>query len=222
MEQNHGFLFLEQGALNFYGPHELHVTANPESTDRQQFLEACGKLGIKAHVIYNEIPYGEASVDYLTGSQYECTSTQSFEELQRVANGLRLAGIEVVREKIETTPWHPMAPKLSGSKQLEGSYFESHFTVSDKLRDLGNKGVSFRGTPLLISTTEHKRSQRLLFATLRHYKSTSEEFCQTVTALHAQLQEQLTVSFPTVEYALYDSNPAHDKTWVDAYSTVLA
>ncbi|MDB5163617.1 MAG: hypothetical protein JWS12_234 [Candidatus Saccharibacteria bacterium] len=220
MSEQNGSFILEAGVRDFFGPHELHVTADPITTDPQLFREVCGQLGVKAHIIYNETPQSESVPDYLTGSDYECTSAESLVELGRIASGLRSAGIEVVREKIETTPWHPLAPKSASDARRPGSYFESHFTLPDLPTTHGWKILKWRGNPLLISTTDNKRREGLLFATLRHYESTSDEFCQTIEKFHAALAEQIEVKYPTVEFAVYDSNPTHDKKWVDSYAAL--
>lgn len=203
---------------NYVGSHELHVTVAADTTDPSLFQETCNDLGVKAHVIYNEIPDGDSTVDYLTGSEINCRSTEAFKELGRIAAGLRSAGLEVAREKIETTPWHPLSPKSSLDQLNPGSYFECHFTLPDLPTIHGFRVLEWGGIPFLISTTENKRKKGLLFATMRHYISTAGAFCQNVNDIHSALTEQIgSVKLPTVEFALYDSNPNHDKEWVDAY-----
>ena len=217
MDEHHGNFILEAEAGKFFGPHELHVTADPATTDPQLFREVCGRLGIKAHVIYNETPQGETTADYLTGSDYQCTSAESVVELGRIATGLQSAGLQVVREKIETVPWHPLAPKSASDTQRPGSYFESHFTLPDLPTVHGRRILQWQGEPFYISTTDNKRRDGLLFATLRHYNSTAEEFCQTIEELHSALSQQIVVEYPAIEYAMYDSNPSHDRAWIDSY-----
>lgn len=202
----------------FVGPHEIHVTASPETTDEEQFRQACGDLGVKAHVILNEVPSGEAQVDYLTGSEVNGRSGEAFTELRRISAGLRAEGIDVVREKIETTPWHPMAPKSSLDKLPPDTYFECHFTLPDLPTVHGFRALEWGGVPFLISTTESKRQAGLLFATMRHYISTAGAFVENVNDIYASLSKQLDdLKPPTVEFALYDSNPDHDNAWIDAY-----
>jgi len=217
MAEHNEIFTLNPAVADFVGPHELHVTANPNTTDTGLFQEICGQLGVKAHVIYNELPNGETSTDLLTGSEYECTSAESLSELGRIASGLRTAGIEVVREKIETTPWHPLAPKTANDPQKPGTYFESHFTLPDLPTTHGWKLLQWRGTPFYISTTDSKREKGLLFATMRDYQSTSMVFCQKIEDIYNALAEQIEVTQPTVEFAMYDSNPDHDKEWVNSY-----
>jgi hypothetical protein len=205
-------------AEDFYGPHEFHVTTDPTTTARGVFEQACGTLGVKAHIIYNETPHGESVTDYLTGSLKECTSLESLAELGRIAHGLRSAGLDVVRQKIEVSRSHPLAPRLPSDHLPAGSYFESHFTLPDLPTIHGRGRLEWRGVPLLISTTDNKRRQGLLFATLRHYTTTSGDFRTNIQELHRTLTKQLRyVKWPTIEYAMYDSKPEHDSDWVNSY-----
>lgn len=208
---------IELDTGGYVGPHELHVTVAADSTDPKIFEEACGDLGIKPHIIYNEVPSGNTIVDYLTGSDFNGRSSQAFAELGRIAGGLRAAGLDVVREKIETSPWHPKAPKSSLDRLSEGTYFECHFTLPDLPTIHGFRALEWGNVPFLISTTESKRAHGLLFATMRHYISTAGAFCENVNQIHATLAQQIEVGIPTVEFSLYDSNPDHDNAWIDAY-----
>lgn len=204
-------------ALYFRSAHELHVTTNPLTTDPALFAEACGSLGVKAHVIYNEMPNGQETIDYLTGSEYDCTTAEAFRQLGRIATVLESFGLEVVREKIESTPWHPAAPREEGARHPIGTYFESHFTIPDLPTTHGWKLLRYEQHPFYISTTDNKRRQGLLFATMRHYDSTSAKFCALVDEIYENLAQQVDVSRPTVEFAVYDTNPDHDKKWVESY-----
>lgn len=206
---------------NFVGPHEIHVTVDPESNP-DHFRAACDAIGVKAHIIYNETPQGETSVDLLTGSDYTCSSAEAFTELGKIASGLHGYGLEVVRQKIETVPQHPAAPVRPDQVGRPGAYFESHFTLPDLPTIHEGKTLHYKGVPFYISTTDSKRAQGLLFATMRYYDATSGEFCRTIDNLYDALSEQLKLSKPTVEYALYDSNPKHDKAWVESYERLVS
>jgi hypothetical protein len=204
--------------LAYVGSHEIHVTTDPETTDPNHFRRACGKIGVKAHFIYNEFPDGSTQTDYLTGSQCYGDRNAAFADLGRISTGLTESGLAVVREKIEVSPQHPEAQRAT--TQVEpGHYFESHFVLPDLPTIHGWRMLDWEGTPLLISSTDNKRAQGLLFATLRHYSTTAAEFCQRIDALYSALSEQIAVTRPTVEYALYDTNTKHDAAWVDAYMT---
>lgn len=202
----------------YVGPHELHVTVHPETTDPELFSQACKDLGVKAHKIYNETPHGELTIDYLTGSEFYGRSSQVFAEMGRIAAGLGSSGLHVVRQKVETTPWHPMTPKTSLDRLDTGQYFECHFTLPDLPTIHGFKFMNWGNVPFLISTTDNKKKAGLVFATMRHYISTAGEFCDNVEKIHEALTWQIgEVAMPTVEFSLYDSNPDHDKDWIDGY-----
>ena len=74
------------------------------------------------------------------------------------------------------------------------------------------------GVPFLISTTEHKREQGLIFVNMRHYISTAGELCRNVEEINTALELQIgAVKAPTVEFSLYDSSPGHDDSWINSY-----
>lgn len=197
--------------------HEIHVTVNRIATNPDYFADVCADLGVKAHVIYNEMPNGKTVMDYLTSSEHVGITRGAFQEMGRIATGLKAAGIEVVREKIESSPEHPRAPREPGIAQKQGTYFENHFTLPDLPTTHGWKLLQWKGNPLLISTTDNKRRDGKIFATLRDYDTTSEEFVTSINGLYTALSSHVEVSPPKVEYAVYDSNPDHDKEWVDSY-----
>ncbi len=202
---------------DFVGPHELHVTVAPDS-DPELFATACADLGVKSHVIYNEVPGGETIVDYLTGSEINCRSSKAFTELGWLAAGLESVGLEVVRKKIETIPDHPASPKTPLDRMEVYSYFECHFTLPDLPTMHGFQPMGWNKIPFLLSTTQSKRERGELFATMRHYIATADTFVKGVDDIYMHLSGILgDIKQPTVEFALYDDNPDHDKQWVDAY-----
>lgn len=209
--------------MNYVGPHELHVTTDPAKTDPVQFRESCDQLGVKAHVIYNEQPDGGVVIDYLTGSEIHGRTEEAFVELHRISRGLAESGLAVVREKIETHPEHPAAPRSPFDSMPQGSYFEAHFTLPDLSTMRSAKVWERDGVPFLISTTDSKREAGLLFATMRYYTATASAFCDSVDAVHTAVQAQMLeaglggVKKPVVEFAVHDTNPEHDKDWVNAY-----
>ena len=48
--------------------------------------------------------------DVMTSSVFMGNNTGAYQEMKRISNGLWAAGFEILREKIETVPWHPAAP----------------------------------------------------------------------------------------------------------------
>jgi hypothetical protein len=203
---------------SYVGPHELHVTVAAETTDPNKFRNACSELGVKSHIIFNKMPGSESVTDYLTGSEIIGSSVEAYMKLGRISCSLREAGLEVVREKIETTPWHPNAPKTSLDRLNDGNYFECHFTLPDLTTIHGFRALHWGGVPFLMSTTERKQQEGLLLATMRHYISTAGEFCRNVDEIHQALEQQIgKITKPTVEFSLYDSNSDHDNQWIDSY-----
>jgi hypothetical protein len=211
----------------FFGHHEFHVTANPNTTDPDYFKYVCGHTGVKAHVIYNELPGGGEVVDLLTGSTLRGTTSQAYRKLGFVAGSLQASGIDVVREKIETVPEHPLAPTSLDVETTEGGYFEAHFTIPDFDGLHERRLLRYRGEAFYLSTTDSKRANGLLFATMRDYHTTAEEFVARINAIYEAIAPQLInepfdFKKPVVEFALFDSNPNHDIDWVNAYRDAAA
>jgi hypothetical protein len=203
-------------------PFELHVSvADVDYNKVDLFKSDCGIVGVKPIII--ELEKGNEMVmrDCMTSSIIIGDNNTAMDELIRIGHALKTKGYKVVRQKIETVPWHPAAPSISDSLDTvvnEFNYFESHLrivTTADKRPTLQiiakESGAHLsRNYFKMLSETEF-----IIMMTLREYKTCAEAFQERVQSLHDKLERMgFIVDKVEIEFALYDSNMDHDKAWL--------
>ena len=134
----------KEDKVTFPLPYEIHVTVNLEdsythinSGSLKDFKEHCRSIGVKPIVIDLEMKDKSSMKDVMTSSKFFGDNRTAYEESERIAKRLKEMGYEVVRNKIETVPWHPAAPQdddkdhplWHGEPIPNGCYFESHIGV---------------------------------------------------------------------------------------------
>src|SRR5574343_260552 len=109
--------------------YEIHVTVQTKEVER--FQDVCKKLGVKPIILDLQNKSGDVLCEVMTSSTistYDRTVVEAKAAMVGICVLLTKAGFEVIRSKIETVPWHPLAPKEHGGKiHFEGSHFETHF-----------------------------------------------------------------------------------------------
>jgi len=145
-----GSLQAKEEQATFPLPFEIHVTVDMEriidgdgdSTNGKKlfikdFKNQCLSIGVKPIVIDLEINDGSVIKDIMTSSKHFGDNRSAYEESERIVKELRNRGYKVVRNKIESVPWHPAAPQdkdkdhplWNGDPIPNGCYFESHIGV---------------------------------------------------------------------------------------------
>jgi NTP pyrophosphatase (non-canonical NTP hydrolase) len=134
-----GSLQAKEEQATFPLPFEIHVTieANSFLESISEFKEDCKNIGVKPIVIDLEINDGSILKDVMTSSKFFGDNRTAYEESERIVRELKSMGYKVVRNKIETVPWHPAAPQdkdkdhplWNGDPIPNGCYFESHIGV---------------------------------------------------------------------------------------------
>lgn len=124
----------------FPAPYEIHVTV--KSADVSYFKEVCAEINVKP-LLLDLQNHSESSVlqELMTSSIHLGNNSSAYTELQRIVNYLIIKGFPVVRQKIETVPWHPAAPSNKHSNPImpKDCYFESHLAIvanADTVNDL--------------------------------------------------------------------------------------
>ena len=178
-------------------PYEIHVTVNLENSythkhindeSPEGFKEDCKSIGVKPIVIDLEMKDKSSIKDVMTSSKFFGDNRTAYEESERISKRLRDMGYEVVRNKIETVPWHPAAPQdkdkdhplWHGEPIPNGCYFESHIGVIvtketkpdlEELVDFLNEGIfEFSGTAKL-SKNFFKKTEDGRFVNMLTYRS---------------------------------------------------
>jgi NTP pyrophosphatase (non-canonical NTP hydrolase) len=215
-------------------PYEIHVTvAGGEIDDTaarlEEFKVACGSLNVKPLLIDMHNNMGKTiMLDCQTSSVHMGENTSAITEVRRISQGLQNAGFRVIREKVETVPWHPAAPSTAHRNPImpKDCYFEAHFNIivtDETLPKLaGPTEESERGPgPTLaegygvhISRNAFKKisdEEYVVMATLRYYMGTYETFkadCDKVKNVIERMD--FAVPKTITEFSIYDTNVSHD------------
>jgi NTP pyrophosphatase (non-canonical NTP hydrolase) len=217
-------------------PFEIHVTVKPDNSyvefSIDEFKKDCDLVGVKPIVIELELENGTLE-DVMTSSKHFGDNRSAYEESMRIVNELKIRGYKVVRNKIESVPWHPAAPVISTGKEiLNGCYFESHIGVvitPDEKRSLnylvnflnsedGYEIIELSGTVKLSQNFFKKSKDGSRFVNMLTYRSNrcgSPKFKLEVEGLKNILTKKgFEFEKVEVEYAVYDTNVTHDAKWI--------
>ena len=248
-----GSLQAKEEQATFPLPFEIHVTIDMEriidgdgdSTNGKKlfikdFKNQCLSIGVKPIVIDLEINDGSIIKDVMTSSKFFGDNRTAYEESERIVKELKDRGYKVVRNKIESVPWHPAAPVISTGKEIpNGCYFESHIGVvispDDKISlndfikniedryaiefsGVGDPLTSLSGTAKLSQNFFKKSNDGSKFVNMLTYRSNMcgrPKFTLEVEGIkHLLKEEGFDFEKVEVEYAVYDTNVTHDAKWI--------
>jgi NTP pyrophosphatase (non-canonical NTP hydrolase) len=197
-------------------PFELHVTVKLEEEKLEKFKDLCKKIGCKP-VYLDMLSIDGKTKELMTESRFFGNNREAYAELRRIAIDLRNEGFKIIREKIETVPWHPAAPKENGSVQEmpKDGYFEAHLSYDlpkdNYLNMLVNSGYNI-SVNLLKSNAETTRA----LVTIRSSEGNYEEFAKLVKHKVYWLW-RIVGEEPRSElheFSIYDTNVSHDLGWI--------
>jgi NTP pyrophosphatase (non-canonical NTP hydrolase) len=226
-------------------PFEIHITV-AATTDmtfpRIAFEETCKSLNVKPLALELKLPNSDKILlDYQTSSFHKGTNRSAYEETKRIVNGLKAKGFPVLREKIETVPWHPAAPELDLNKPASsehqrsegvlfqsthamppGCYFETHFVVAvDEvgLRRLAT--IEKADANYVVRSSRNLGKETLpdgrfkVIVTGRSSTLPRTRFSARTLSTKMVL-EQLGVEIveSMTEFAIYDTAVSHDDAWI--------
>lgn len=207
-------------------PFEIHITV--EDAIVNDFKAACASLGVKPIFLALQDRDGNARMrDVMTSSVHLGDSTTALVEMHRIANGLKDHGFRVVRNKIETVPWHPTAPSdIDGVRSMpQGCYFESHLNIlikaaTDEDRERVKEQLKRYATVIGAHLSrnifkEYSPTEFTVMMTLRSYTDVRETFQKKVDSLVANLKAGgFELEKVIVEFACYDDKTNHDAAWL--------
>ena len=213
-------LQIDEDTANFPVPYEIHITVECQDFSDSfmtRFKSACEEIRVKAIVLDLE---NSSSImrDVMTSSKFRGDNTTAYEECCRIKNELMLRGFTVAREKIESAPWHPGAPKKPSDIMPDNCYFESHVAVemdgSDESKwNLGNYASIHNAHMSKNVFKKLDNGKYIQMLTLRNYKTTREKFELDVKSLVQDLNKSFSVPKTEIEFCVYDSKVNHDYTW---------
>ncbi len=201
-------------------PFEIHITVKEAQVE--SFKTACTLLGVKPLLIDLQDQGGETIFhDLQTSSVHSGTNTSAYAEMRRISERLTKAGFEVIREKIETVPWHPAAPSREHDNETmpPNCYFECHFGLItdewplDKLRHM----LTRRGCRLsrnIFKKVDEKRVK--VMATYRAYEGVREDFEHTIKMIADDIEsaDLCEIDDTIIEFSVYDTKMSHDASWM--------
>lgn len=198
-------------------PYEIHVTVKRPS-DIDKYKMDCQSIQVKPIVLDLENGNGNIT-DVMTSSKFVGDNRGAYEKTMEISSFMRSMGYEVLREKIETIPWHPAAPTKKGEMPKD-CYFESHVGV--KVNGLDNRDkltVIAKLHNAHISRNFFKKldsGEYVLMLTLRDYDSTSELFKEQVDSLLKALSsDNFEYEKEIIEFSIYDTKVSHDFNWLN-------
>ena len=232
-----GSLQSKEEQATFPLPFEIHVTIGIDESNSldkvieiENFKSNCKEIGVKPIVIDLEINDGSILKDVMTSSKHFGDNRTAYEESERIIKELKDKGYKVVRNKIETVPWHPAAPVISTGKEIEnGCYFEAHIGViinNNEKRSLNHfvneflmngEEVELTGTAKL-SQNFFKKCDDGKFVNMLTYRSNTcgkVKFLAEIETIKYLLDKHC-YEYEKVEteYAVYDTNVTHDSKWI--------
>lgn len=213
----------EEG-LKYPIPYEIHVTVSADSSV-DEFKKVCEELKVKPIILDLDVMN-----DFMTSSVFFGNNGEALRELERISKGLSSSGLKVLREKIETVPWHPSAPsdKHLNPTMPKNCYFECHFAIKLAQDDLGKIDDFLNDT----NPDYHRKSalhkSRNIFKknksdgtvtqmlTLRNYDTTYESFKSNVDLIEKDIiSNDFCLDKIIVEFSIYDTKVSHDKAWLE-------
>lgn len=205
---------------NFPVPFEIHISV--KNANQENFRQVCRALNVKPIVLALQVDEDELE-DVMTSSKHFGDNQSAYEEMKRISEGLSRSDFDVVREKIETVPWHPGAPSDKHSVPImpDDCYFETHISVyipneisRDKITELGEvaKGYNAHLSRNAFKKVENGFTQMV---TLRWYSGTYEKFQEQAADLRESLRRTgFDIGNVVTEFSIYDTRITHDAEWI--------
>ena len=172
------------------------------------FDRHCKEAGIKAITVENLTERGYLEKDYFTSSKISGNYEDPFHELNRISTFFQSKGVyRVVREKIETVPWHPIV-SIPG-KYTKNLYFESHLELPTRYKDATIQILHDElRTPYGLAISRNIAKGEWM-ATYRRQGVSLPDFKTELAKIIASLG----IEKHTIEVAMYDTNLEHDREW---------
>ena len=206
------------GSLEKTEHYEIHITVKSDG-EIEHFKEACALLEVKPLLV--QLSNGEVPDDVMTSSSITCTPSELRDECVRILVGLEAMSWNTVRCKIECAPFHEKVVDLTKVDILPFQYFESHIPVimgpeqtEDDWRRLRVLAEMYT-CHMSANAFKVQDDTRTIMLTFRSTLFNADTFSLVVTKICNFLA---TCSFkaekPVVEFAIFDSNRAHDNQWI--------
>lgn len=208
----------EKSSVEYPLPYEIHVTVSDvHSVDA--FRRSCHDLGVKPIVLDLQNQSGVVVMgDVMTSSKHFGDNRSAYEEAMRIRNGLMARGLNPIRVKIESVPWHPAAPKTDTDTMPPGCYFESHLPINITEEAIPSLRECCHDLNLHVSRNVFKKNADgtvVVMTTYRKWDCGYETFAPEVAYIISVLEYNgFIVGKSIVEFSVYDTNNSHDALWL--------
>lgn len=213
-------LLAREGRIKYPIPYEIHVTV--EQADLENFKMVCKDTGVKPILLDLHLSNNGVMKDLMTSSVFRGNNREAYEETKRISNALSTAGFKVIREKIETIPWHPAAPCLQNNNMFmpENCYFESHLNVvitNPKKRELLKTIAETHKAKLSNNVFKKLEDGKFtMMVTFRSYDKVYEDFTKDLEKLVLEIKvNDFEIEKEIVEFSIYDTKVSHDASWIN-------
>lgn len=212
-----------EGRIKYPIPYEIHITVDNKEqyiNKISDFKEVCTKANVKPILLDLHLSEGAIIKDLMTSSTFLGNNKEAFLEMKRISGVLKDSGYEVVREKIETIPWHPAAPSLKHQNPTmpKSCYFESHLSTicslstKSKLEEITKKNNAHISRNIFKKLTEEMFT---IMITYRSYTEPFEIFKESLEKLKTDLKNNnFELDKEIVEFSIYDTKISHDFDWL--------
>lgn len=210
-------------------PFEIHVSVQVDNNNQLDlFKNSCAKLGVKPVVL----ELNDGKFDVMTSSIIMTNNTGAHLEMTRISQELSDMGHNVIRNKIETVPWHPAVPQDRLGEIPLGCYFESHINIvinADeqiklmewvKSSSANIQGHFSRNVFKKLNDEDFVQMLTLRSSTISdQWIDNTEDFTKYVNRVievinNLPFLRKGSVLKHVIEYAIFDSNVTHDESWV--------
>lgn len=199
---------------------ETHVTIERPS-DIQKYIEDCKEGGVKPIVLDLQNGSDIVMQDVMTSSKHLGDNKSAMNDATNISNYLKSKGYNVVREKIESVPYHPSAPRRFDKNPTmpKDCYFESHIGIRITEQDDRNYLDYYASTnDCHLSKNFFKKNEDgsyVIMLTYRNYDCTLEDFNEIIENIKSGLNSiGYKYEKVIIEFAVYDSKVSHDSEWL--------
>lgn len=207
--------------------YEIHVTVKHDNSDdqfNQRFADFCHNINVKPIILDLDDTSGKhVDTDCMTSSTYNSTDEEIIQLSSSLANQLQMAGFDVIRVKVETTPDHPLVSRLLFEDESKGHHLEHHFQLTIKPSEINELSSICKQLELHLSRNIKKQfsindiNYWVIMATYRKYKMSISQFDNKVTNILDTLKTfGIDVSKSNTEFCLFDTQNSHDNKWLIA------
>ena len=206
-------------------PFEIHLTLDGTGVPIDLLQKACNEIG-NVKLIFLDLYTKEGIQTQITTSSTIYGSLQdAWSEMHRLSDAFKMRGWKngnsfdvynwkVVRQKIETVPWHPIT---INHKNDGRNYFESHLTfiVPPDEKAKVDSYCELYGVHISRNALKHDVEGLSKFmGTLRSHESKELHEIRLKSILQYLANNDVVPTKTITEYSYYDSNEAIDQGWL--------